>query len=361
MFEDKTYETIMEEMLDGIDPAIDTRQGSVIYDAISPVAMELAQMYADMGLVEDECFADSASYYYLIKRAAERGIFVREGTPSVLKIHVVPENVDIPLGTECNAGELNYVVTEKLPEEGYYSITCTETGKAGNLVNDDIIPMENVDGLEAIEFVSILASGTDDEDEEALRERYFESFSEVTFGGNKKEYKEKAKEFPFVGACRPIPVWNGGGTVKLIVLNSEFDVADAGEIQQLQDAFDPEQNGMGDGIAPIGHVVTVVSAEAEEVNVLCGVTLADGYCWEDVAESARLEVEKYFYELRKTWEDIGENETLVIRSGQIEDILIHIPGIRDAKNVLLNGKAGNLYIDGSKIPKAGEVVGQTVD
>ena len=54
---------------------LDKREGSVIYDAIAPAALELANMYVALDVVMDEVFADSASYYYLIKRAAERGIY----------------------------------------------------------------------------------------------------------------------------------------------------------------------------------------------------------------------------------------------------------------------------------------------
>ena len=104
MFDDKTQDVIMDEMLDQADPEKDTRPGSIIYDAIGPMAAELEQVYADMSLIEDECFADTASYYYLIKRAAERGIFVKEGTSAVLKIKIVPADLEIPIGSEFNIG-----------------------------------------------------------------------------------------------------------------------------------------------------------------------------------------------------------------------------------------------------------------
>ncbi len=71
MFEDMTFENILSQMLENVKGDVDKREGSIIYDALAPVAMESAQMYADMDILLQECFADSASYYYLIKRAAE--------------------------------------------------------------------------------------------------------------------------------------------------------------------------------------------------------------------------------------------------------------------------------------------------
>ena len=54
------------------------------------------------------------------------------------------------------------------------------------------------------------------------------------------------------------PVWNGGGTVKLVIINSEYQKPSPELVDQVQTIIDPVQNqGMGLGVAPIGHVVTV--------------------------------------------------------------------------------------------------------
>nr|WGE07305.1 hypothetical protein P5658_21205 [Bacillus subtilis] len=39
MFEDQTFEAIMERMLNSISADIDTREGSVIYNALAPAAV----------------------------------------------------------------------------------------------------------------------------------------------------------------------------------------------------------------------------------------------------------------------------------------------------------------------------------
>lgn len=41
MFEDQTFEEIMERMLNSISADIDTREGSVIYNALAPAAASL--------------------------------------------------------------------------------------------------------------------------------------------------------------------------------------------------------------------------------------------------------------------------------------------------------------------------------
>nr|WGD74615.1 hypothetical protein P5668_08845 [Bacillus subtilis] len=44
MFEDQTFEVIMDRMLNSISADIDTREGSVIYNALAPAAAELVQV-----------------------------------------------------------------------------------------------------------------------------------------------------------------------------------------------------------------------------------------------------------------------------------------------------------------------------
>ena len=353
MFEEKTYESLMEEMLDTVDETIDTRQGSVIYDAVAPMALENAQMYVDMDILLSETFADTASYYYLIKRAAERGIFVRLGIPAVLKAQAEPENIDIPIDTEFSIGELNYTVTENLGN-GFFALTCKEAGSEGNNTVDDVIPLEDVSGLESIGIVGIITAGTDDEDVEHLRERYYASFDEVAFGGNKAEYREKVNEMNNVFGCKVYPVWNGGGTVKLVILGADYRAAPAKVVEAVQESIDPTKDGSGVGISPIGHVVTVESATEVALPISCQIIYTDGYSWEDIKDSFVDSVETYLKSLRETWED---TDGLVVRQGRIERILLDIPGVDDVTGVSIAGGSGNYVMADTEVPIVGELDG----
>lgn len=54
MFENKDFDSIMEEMLASVSDKLDKREGSIIYDAIAPIAMELAQTYIDMDMIVND-------------------------------------------------------------------------------------------------------------------------------------------------------------------------------------------------------------------------------------------------------------------------------------------------------------------
>ena len=77
MYEDVTYELILDRMLDRVlaqNPNIDTREGSIIYNALAPAAVELQNMYIQLDTILNESFADTQTRDYLIKRCAERGV-----------------------------------------------------------------------------------------------------------------------------------------------------------------------------------------------------------------------------------------------------------------------------------------------
>ena len=85
MYEGLTYEQILQRMLDRAPLDVDKREGSIIYNAIAPVAAEVKQMQIELDVLLNETFADTASRQYLIKRAAERGIIPKKATHAVLK------------------------------------------------------------------------------------------------------------------------------------------------------------------------------------------------------------------------------------------------------------------------------------
>lgn len=79
------------------------------------------------------------------------------------------------------------------------------------------------------------------------------------------------------------PVWNGGGTVKIVFVNSDWGVPSSTLVDTVQTAVDPTQNqGEGAGIAPIGHVVTVVGVTGTAISVSFKLTFATGYAWDTV-------------------------------------------------------------------------------
>lgn len=343
MYENITYEEILKRMLDRVPSSMDKREGSIIYDALAPAAVELQLMYIELDTIMNEAFADTASREYLIRRARERGMIPEPATNAVMKGVFAPATVDV-LGKRFSCDNLNYIAIEKITD-GEYQMQCETAGVDGNAKFGQLIPIEYIEGLEMAELTEILIPGEDEEDTETFRERYFKSFELQAFGGNVADYKMKTNSIPGVGSTKVTPVWNGGGTVLLTIINSEFEAASDELIESVQNAIDPTQDASGSGIAPIGHIVTVKSAEEIPIDISTTITYDSGHSFDDMKESIEDVIEAYFAELRETWGDV---EKLTVRSSQIDARVLDIAGIVDIQDTYVNGvKAfdlGNLEI-----------------
>ena len=52
--DEMTFDYIMNRMLESVPDTVDKREGSIIYDALSPAAAELAKAYMELDVVMDE-------------------------------------------------------------------------------------------------------------------------------------------------------------------------------------------------------------------------------------------------------------------------------------------------------------------
>lgn len=348
MYENVTYELIMNRMLDRVSDQVDKREGSVIWDALAPAAVELQLMYIEFDIILKETFGDTASREYLIRRAKERGITPYPATYALLKGEF---NIDVPIGSRFSLNELNYSVVEQIGT-GVFKMECETLGVQGNKYFGDLIPIEYIDGLQTAKLTELLIPGEDEEDTESLRTRYFESFDTKPFGGNQKDYIQKTNSIAGVGSTKVTPIWDGGGTVKLTILNSEFDKASSELVNTVQQEIDPTKDGHGVGIAPIGHIVTVNTAEEIAVNITSNIIFDEGYSFTGQKQNIIDAISAYLLELRKEW---ANQTNLVVRIAQIETRILAIKGIIDISGTKINGAASNLTLTKYQIPVMGGV------
>lgn len=390
----RTYEEILQSMLDRVSPKYDKREGSVIYDADAPASAELAKMAIELQWMSDQSFADTANREYLIRRTAERNIIPRSATPAVVAGAFTPTTLEIPIGSRFSCDGLVYEVTEKITDGGY-QLKCETAGLVGNKYSGMLIPVTYINGLQNAEITTILIHGEDEEGTEALRQRYFDSFRSLAFGGNRQDYTEKVTAIGGVGAVKVIRAWNQnidpesmiptqavttwynglsvtgevrewidavyeaslnqlltvGGVVRLIILASDFSKATDTLVEYVQNEVDPDPQGEGYGIAPIGHVVIVSTVDEVTVNVSAKFEFASGYTFEDIRSRIIAVIEAYLYELRSQWVD----NIPVVRITQLTARMLTVDGILDVTDVKINGEAQNLTLTEEQIPIMGEV------
>ena len=349
MFENMSFDKLLQRMLGRMRSGVDKREGSIAYDSLAPTAIELQNSYINMDGVLAEAYADTASKQYLIKRCSERGISIEPATYAIRKGEF---NIDVPIGSRFSLNELNYIATEKI-EDGIFKMQCETSGVVGNAESGSLIPIDYIDGLQTALLTDILIPGQDEEDVEHLRQRYFNSFDSQAFGGNIADYKEKINAIEGVGGVKIYRAWNGGGTVKAVIIDSTYSKPSSVLVDKVQTLIDPVENhGEGLGIAPIGHIVTIAGCGETSVNVQTHITLRNDWTWASIEPNVQTAIDDYFKELAKGWE---EADNLIVRISQIETRLLDLEGVLDIADTLLNGVAANLSIDKDNVPVRGTV------
>lgn len=398
MYENETYEVILERMLNRVSDKLDKRPSSLIWDTHSATAIEFQILYIELEYLIKNSYGDTAAREFLILLAKDRGLSPDSATKAILKGEFTPTNIDVT-GKRFNIGDMNYVVLEQITP-GQYKVQCEKEGTVGNQYLGDMIPMEYIDGLQTAQLTEILIPGEDDEDTEVFRQRYFDSFNEQSFGGNRADYLAKVRSIDGVGDAKIERVWNGdirpadmipnatvqtwyeanidtlpdavkswlqtvynaaknkkltvGGTVYVSISDSD-DYGEASQtlVSNVQQILDPEENaGEGYGLAPIGHVVNVESAKPVQTFVRTTVTFEEGYNWSNSKTAIQDAVNAYLLELRQEW---ANSTSIIVRVSQIETRILGVKGVLDIANTTINEKASNLILTKYEIPVLGGV------
>ena len=352
MYKDMTFGVILERMLDRVPNDIDKREGSIVYDALAPAALELARFYSALDNVIDETFADTAGREMLVRRAAERGIIPFSETFAIVRGEF---NTAVPIGARFSINELRYAVTERISETEY-RLTCEAAGSKGNLAGGDLLPVDYIERLTSAKITGVIIPGEDDEDTEHLRKRYFDSIETRSYGGNVADYRRAVLSIQGVGGVKVFPVHYGPGSVRLVIQDYRMLVPSAELLSEIKNILDPEQHqGLGYGLVPIGHAVTVEAVTAQTINISAHFKMERGYVFGDIRESVENILDEYFKELSAKWDS---SEFLVVNASQIETRILNMnqDKISDISNLKINNSsARSEIILADFIPLRGDV------
>lgn len=353
MYEDITYDLLLQRSLARCKDSIDKREGSIIFNSIAMACYEMAQMYVALDCILNTTYADTAPREYLIKRAKERGIEPTKATNAILKGVF---NIAVDIGSRFSLDDLNYEVIELLDDTSHsYKLKCETVGTIGNGTFGTLIPVNFIQGLASAELTELLIPGEDEEDTEELRSDYFESYNSQAYGGNRADYKKMFKnDVSGIGGIKIYRAWNGGGTVKIVCLDSTFNKPTNELITTAQEQVDPiEHQGEGLGLAPIDHQVTLFAVDETAIDIETNIIFKNGWDFNSCKSNIENVIDKYYLELKKEWAD---SDNLVVRISQIETRILAVEGVLDISDTQLNGADSNLILDADCIPIRGDMV-----
>lgn len=341
MYEDMTYEKILEDMLSSVPNDIDKREGSVIYNALSPTALKLAEAYVTLKNNLDLVFLDTAVGEYLTRKCKEYGVYRKEATNAIRKgsfYDTVNSLMDVPIGSRFTINEITLVVTEKI-SSGTFKLMVEQAGEIGNHNQGYMLPIDYVESLGSAILDEVLTYGEDLESDDALRERTKNAISNTSTDGNVNQYKKWASEFLGIGRSKVFPFWNGPNTVKVSITNKVNQIANEQLIADFQNYLDPGSTGLGNGKAPIGSKVTVTTGIKKDININADIVLNQGYTNpEGVAEV----ISKYLSSITYL-----KNSISYIR---LASEFLTLPSIAEVRNLTINGVTSDITLLDEEIP-----------
>jgi uncharacterized phage protein gp47/JayE len=350
-----TYEYILTEALSKVPDNVDKREGSIIRDALSPCCYEAAKHILYLADIIEQTYIETANGLWLDGRVIEGGI-TRDPATYAKKLGVFKTQLDEPC--QISIGQsfstvgdtiLNYTAVQVYANEdgdvvpGSYIMQCNTVGSVGNSYIGRIVPNDYIEKLASAEITTLLYPGEEEESDDSLRERFLANLMKTAFGGNIAQYRQWAKKIPGIGGVQVYPVWAGGGTVKLSIIDTDYNSCSSEFCQTILEKFDPEnsggETGLGLGIAPIGHKVTVSTPLPRTINVSGKITLLPGYKLETLLPQIKLALEEYLLSLRQAWEnsDDENNYSVIVYLGRINFAILNVKGVSSAYELQLNG------------------------
>ena len=375
-FSGYTAKSIEKDMLSKVRETIDTREGSMVQTAVGPAAWYLEGVYMLLAKMQDNAYAETAVGESLDLIVRERGLTRKRATPAVRKGTF---NVPIVSGAQfktINGPDSVIFMCGKLLSKGngdyVYAMTCHTVGVIGNSYVGNLLPVTAIPGLTSALLGDIITAGTEDETNEALRIRYFETFNVPAFGGNIQAYRNEILAIEGVGAVQVYPAWQGGGTVLCSVLGDDYKPALPAVVRTVQNAICPPEDGgtepspNGYGMAPIGAAVTVTTATPLILDIACDIEFLGGV--QDGEEIYREEIEQkiqeYLDTVTRSWGSPLKSHkveyAVTVYVSRIIYAILDIPDITNVTNITINGTGRDLYLTETaqlqQIPELGTVV-----
>ena len=160
--------------------------------------------------------------------------------------------------------------------------------------------------------------------------------------GNENDYKQWAKEVEGVGKVDVIPVWNGGGTVKVIISDYDYNVANQELVEAVKNRIE-----QADG-RPIGADVTVVSYIKYDLDIVATIKIASGYDIETIKQDVIADIKKGI--INNTIQYTSNSKTTIVSIGKIGAIILSVDGVLDYTSLSVNGETtGNIEVPRDKI------------
>lgn len=351
MIQALTFETIVSRMKADLKNPPNKVEGSFAADNIQAVAKEILKYYDYIDFLQEQHYAETATGEYLDKKAQEVGVFRKEPTKaSGFATFEGTPGVMIPAGFRVHSDSYTYLTREigYIGNDGQViiPIEAEKAGKESNIPAGSIYKYDSgVVGLKRVHNEKSINGGTELEDDESLRERTLLRMRYPGTSGNQYHYMHWAMEVEGVGRVRVFPIWDGPGTVKVSILDSNQRVANEDLIKKVKHHIDNDGDRLGESLAPIGALLTVSTAKTVGIEVKGKVVL------EPASKMRREDLEDKLKENLQNYIDQSISyKANRLTVAKVIDLLYSIEGVQDIIKITVNGVNDSVGFEKEEIP-----------
>lgn len=344
LFEDQTPEVIRDRILSRMDTELQTREGSYAYNQASPIAFEIWRILMTLDELVHAFYVTPESGPWLDLHAALLALARREGTKATAVIHFTgKDGVIVPAGTQ-------FFTVAGLEFQLVYDVTLKDGGGTGYLQAVSVGDIYNVGAGEITQIMRNIAGlekwthedavgGTDPESDASLFERIDFRRKRPATSGNENHYIGWARECDGVGAVKVQRLWDGPGTVRVIIVGDDGRPVDEAVVASCAAHIETQR--------PVTAEVTVISAESAPISVSAAVKLNGTVTLAEAQAEFAARLDAYLQPMA-----FEENVVYYTRIGAL---LSSVEGVVDYEDLLVNGGTDNVAIADIAVPVPGEV------
>ncbi|PIC81022.1 baseplate J protein [Sporosarcina sp. P18a] len=348
MYTDRDKDQILSDMLEVSRDDVDKREGAIVFDLLAVPAEEFELLQHVLKAVSENGFIDTAQMEYVDLRAMEYGEYRKPAEQAKGWLLIADKagreiNIDTVVMTEHDGEPIALQIVEYnvVPESGEVTVQAVAVEPGGNGNIPAYSDMTCVDLPEAIITNPIeFLGGVDRESDEELKSRVLLKVRKPITSGNIYHYELWARQIAGISQARVTPLWDGPGTVKVTVINSEGRAPTEEQVLAVAEHIKKEK--------PIGADVTVVAIKEVPINVYVELELAEGLIPGDVKEEVKQNIVEYLAEVHTE-----------IRHSQIARAVLRTEGVKDYRSILIGTEAElsnyNITISADDVAVVGEV------
>lgn len=350
MYEAREQEDILAELQEASKTPASKIEGTFENDVLASSSIEFAKTEVELEELCQISFAETSYGDYLSLRAEEHGVIRKSAVAATGELQIKgTAGAIVPQGSlfSTDTGMIFSTSTDcTLSTEGTVTVSAIAVlpGKSGNVVAGTIkkIPI-SIAGVQSVLNTEDFSGGYDEESDTELLQRLLLHVRTPATSGNANHYREWALSVAGVKAAKVQPLWQGNGTVRVLVLDEDLNPAGTDLLKQVQTYIDANR--------PIGATVTVAAPTTQNIDISLSVSVHAGYM-----DSYKADIQSA---IQSYLTDLAFDATQV-SIAQIGKIVLDTDAVDDYDSLMLNGSSKNVKVETSSIPRVGKLEVSTI-